>query len=236
MENLESILLREYHSLGVKFESQFIRRWIIKHFAEILHSKNFSEGFCQNVCGDRIEFKKLYISIQSAVWRDDANLRRDQILDAINSTAREKFGSRESIVEEIIFHGRKLNRKKIENRIRNPNLDSKKLREIQSRLQIQESIRREIRRFLRQKPWAIYSEVFNSISQKFPSDLCTPQIVNRSRIELIQILSRKLTIEDQNHPDAKILTMLKLQLPPDRIDSAKINRVFHELRFDLAQK
>ena len=236
MEDIGSILFRDFHSFGPLFESQFIRRWIIYHFAEILKSQNFSDGFCKNVCGDRIEFKKIYISIQSAVWRDDANLRRDQILDAINSTACEKFGSRESMINEVIFHGRKLNRKKIEYRIRNPNLDSKKLREIQSRLQTQESIRCEIRKFLYRKPWAIYSEVFNSISQKFPSDLCTPQMVNRSRLELIQILSRKLTIEDQNHPDAKILTMLKLQLPPDRIDSARINRVFHELRFDLAHK
>lgn len=225
MESIEKILPRSLHSLGPIFEIQFVRHWILNHLDEILQ---LPPNFLRNIHGEKFEYKRIFLSIPSAVYRDQLKFYREQILESINAFAVKKFAVTESIVDEVIFNAKPIHKTKIEPE-KFSKLNGKNIRACQKKIFDQEKLRHEIRSFLLQKPFAF----FNEVHARFPN--ATAKIFQRSRSELIHTLARKLTWNDQNSSDARILTMLYLQIPAEFVTANKIRKAFFDLRYNLAK-
>lgn len=91
-----------------------------------------------------------------------------------------------------------------------------------------EAVRQDIRKYLREIPWATFAEL-----QKLM--YCTPSMVERERKRLVQIEARKVRLGDEESLEAKALVMLYRAIKPSQLTPAIIHRALRELQQDLAR-
>ena len=89
--------------------------------------------------------------------------------------------------------------------------------------------RQKVRKLLLEVPWLRSGE----LAQYVPA--CTPQMVNNVRADLVQQLASRVTLDQRDGADAKMLVMLYLCIPPTQLDDAAIARTLYRLRHDLAK-
>ena len=103
------------------------------------------------------------------------------------------------------------------------------------KFKIQEEMRQDIRKIFLDVPDSTLREVYNEILKIYPfmKNYLTIEIISSEKSSLIQRLASKISIDDADSIDAKILVMLKKGVSPENLTEKLIQKTLYELRYNL---
>lgn len=95
------------------------------------------------------------------------------------------------------------------------------------RMKEEEKLRADIRRVLKEIPWAHMKEMREYVPE------ATPALIAEQRALLVQQLASEVEVSDRESLKAMQLVMLARGIPPEQLTEDKVARTLYDLRFDL---